>query len=56
MERALHADLSADFRQQHFLVGLVLSDLATVLEVPYVASHLKMQNRIYTKLISFIFL
>jgi hypothetical protein len=27
------ADLSADFRQQHFLVGLVLSDLATVLEL-----------------------
>lgn len=30
---ALHADLSIEFRQQHFLVGLVLSDLATVLEV-----------------------
>lgn len=32
-DTALYADLSTDFRQQHFLVGLVLSDLATVLEV-----------------------
>nr|XP_014087312.1 dedicator of cytokinesis protein 7 isoform X2 [Bactrocera oleae] len=39
MERALHADLNADFRQQHFLVGLVLSDLATVLEVPNPQLH-----------------
>ncbi|TMW54842.1 hypothetical protein DOY81_000075 [Sarcophaga bullata] len=39
IERALHADLSVDFRQQHFLVGLVLSDLATVLEVPNPQLH-----------------
>uniref|UniRef100_A0A1B0BZM0 Dedicator of cytokinesis protein 7 n=1 Tax=Glossina palpalis gambiensis TaxID=67801 RepID=A0A1B0BZM0_9MUSC len=39
IERALHADLSIDFRQQHFLVGLVLSDLATVLEVPNPQLH-----------------
>lgn len=32
-DKVLYADLSADFRQQHFLVGLVLSELATVLEV-----------------------
>ncbi|XP_037960753.1 dedicator of cytokinesis protein 7 [Teleopsis dalmanni] len=38
-ERALHADLNSDFRQQHFLVGLVLSDLATVLEVPNPQLH-----------------
>ncbi|XP_065358004.1 dedicator of cytokinesis protein 7 isoform X2 [Calliphora vicina] len=39
IERALHADLSIEFRQQHFLVGLVLSDLATVLEVPNPQLH-----------------
>ncbi|XP_030380516.1 dedicator of cytokinesis protein 6 isoform X2 [Scaptodrosophila lebanonensis] len=39
IERALHAELSTEFRQQHFLVGLVLSDLATVLEVPNPQLH-----------------
>lgn len=39
IERALHADLSTEFRQQHFLVGLVLGDLATVMEVPNPQLH-----------------
>lgn len=34
IDKAVCADLSAEFRQQHFLVGLVLSELATVLEIP----------------------
>ncbi|CAD7079957.1 unnamed protein product [Hermetia illucens] len=38
-DTALYADLSTDFRQQHFLVGLVLSDLATVLEVANPSLH-----------------
>jgi len=32
-DRVNFADLSPDFRQQHFLVGLVLSDLAAVLDI-----------------------
>ncbi|BFF96110.1 dedicator of cytokinesis protein 6 [Drosophila madeirensis] len=39
LERALQADLSQEFLQQHFLVGLVLSDLATVMEVPNPQLH-----------------
>ncbi|EDV30788.1 uncharacterized protein Dana_GF14871, isoform A [Drosophila ananassae] len=39
LERALHADLSQEFLQQHFLVGLVLSDLAAVMEVPNPQLH-----------------
>lgn len=34
IDKALYSDLSHEFRQQHFLVGLVLSELATVLEIP----------------------
>ena len=34
IDKALYADLSAEFRQQHFLAGLMLSELATVLEIP----------------------
>lgn len=34
IDKALYADLSAEFRQQHFLAGLVLGELATVLEIP----------------------
>lgn len=30
----LYSDLSVEFRQQHFLIGLVLGELATVLEIP----------------------
>ncbi|XP_011297900.1 dedicator of cytokinesis protein 7 [Fopius arisanus] len=33
-ERARFSELSQEFRQQHFLVGLILSDLANTLEVP----------------------
>ncbi|XP_016979393.1 dedicator of cytokinesis protein 7 isoform X2 [Drosophila rhopaloa] len=39
LERSLHADLSQEFLQQHFLVGLVLSDLAAVMEVPNPQLH-----------------
>lgn len=31
-DKLTFADLSPEFRQQHFLVGLILSDLPTVLE------------------------
>lgn len=34
IDKALFADLNPEFRQQHFLVGLVLSELATVLDMP----------------------
>lgn len=33
-ERVRFTELSQEFRQQHFLVGLVLSDLASTLEIP----------------------
>ncbi|XP_046488292.1 dedicator of cytokinesis protein 7 isoform X2 [Neodiprion pinetum] len=33
-DRARFSELSSEFRQQHFLVGLVLSDLANTLEIP----------------------
>ncbi|KAF7997149.1 hypothetical protein HCN44_005426 [Aphidius gifuensis] len=33
-ERARFSELSQEFRQQHFLVGLVLSDLSNTLEIP----------------------
>lgn len=39
IDRAIHAELSIEFRQQHFLVGLVLSDLATIMEVPNPQLH-----------------
>ncbi|KAK7862685.1 hypothetical protein R5R35_000927 [Gryllus longicercus] len=38
------AELSPEFRQQHFLVGLVLSDLATVLEMQNPGLHSKVVN------------
>ncbi|XP_055858913.1 dedicator of cytokinesis protein 7 isoform X2 [Episyrphus balteatus] len=41
IDKALQADLNAEFRQQHYLVGLVLSELATVLEVSNPALHSK---------------
>lgn len=34
MDKALYANLSPEFRQQHFLVGLMLGELATVLDIP----------------------
>ncbi|XP_035782880.1 dedicator of cytokinesis protein 7-like [Anopheles albimanus] len=43
-DRALYADLSVEFRQQHFLVGLVLQELSNVLEIPNVALHAKAIN------------
>lgn len=33
-DNSLYAELSQEFRQQHFLVGLVLTELAQVLEIP----------------------
>lgn len=38
-DRASFSDLSSEFRQQHFLIGLVLSELATVLELPNPPLH-----------------
>ncbi|EDW71168.1 uncharacterized protein Dvir_GJ16211, isoform A [Drosophila virilis] len=52
IERALHADLSTEFRQQHFLIGLVLSDLATVMDVPNPQVHGKAINCIRNLLTS----
>ncbi|EDW04302.1 GH11724 [Drosophila grimshawi] len=52
IERALHADLSTEFRQQHFLVGLVLGDLATGMEVPNPQLHGKAINCIRNLLAS----
>lgn len=34
LDRALYADLSIEFRTQHFLVGLILGELSSVLELP----------------------
>lgn len=34
IDKALYSDLSVQFRQHHFLIGLVLQELATVLEIP----------------------
>ncbi|XP_023230631.1 dedicator of cytokinesis protein 7-like [Centruroides sculpturatus] len=45
-EKGNFAELSVEFRQQHFLVGLVLSDLATVLEINNPAVHAKAVNTI----------
>ncbi|KAG4065416.1 hypothetical protein HA402_002814 [Bradysia odoriphaga] len=39
IDKALYADLSAEFRQQHFLAGLVLGELSTVLEIPNPSLH-----------------
>ncbi|XP_066997234.1 dedicator of cytokinesis protein 7 [Anabrus simplex] len=38
------AELSPEFRQQHYLVGLVLSDVATVLELQNPTLHSKVVN------------
>ncbi|XP_021924154.1 dedicator of cytokinesis protein 6 isoform X3 [Zootermopsis nevadensis] len=43
-DRANFADLSTDFRQQHFLVGLVLSDLSAVLDIQNPSLHNKVVN------------
>lgn len=32
MERGLYTDLCTDYRMQHYLVGLVLTDLSLILE------------------------
>ncbi|KAL5279484.1 DOCK6 family protein [Megaselia abdita] len=37
--KALYADLDIEFRRQHFLIGLVLGELATVLEIPTPSLH-----------------
>lgn len=34
IDKAIFGDLNPEFRQQHFLVGLILSELATVLDIP----------------------
>ncbi|XP_035909573.1 dedicator of cytokinesis protein 7 [Anopheles stephensi] len=38
-DRALYADLSVEFRQQHFLVGLVLQELSNVLDISNAQLH-----------------
>lgn len=38
-DNSLYAELSQEFRQQHFLVGLVLTELAQVLELPSAPLH-----------------
>uniref|UniRef100_T1J9Y0 Uncharacterized protein n=1 Tax=Strigamia maritima TaxID=126957 RepID=T1J9Y0_STRMM len=45
-ERGNFAELTTDFRQQHFLVGLILSDLATVLEIHNPTVHIKAVNTV----------
>ncbi|KAG7203876.1 hypothetical protein KM043_017930 [Ampulex compressa] len=40
-DRAKFSELSQEFRQQHFLTGIVLSDLANTLEIP----NLTLQNK-----------
>lgn len=49
---AVFAELSADFRQQHFLAGLLLGELATVLDVPSPQLHGKAIRTIRNMLIS----
>ncbi|XP_053694976.1 dedicator of cytokinesis protein 7 [Sabethes cyaneus] len=39
IDKALYAELSAEFRQQHFLVGLVLQELASVLDISNAPLH-----------------
>lgn len=51
IDKALYADLSVEFRQQHFLAGLVLGELATVLEIPYVWFQIK--KNIYNDTVNF---
>lgn len=34
IDKTLYSELSLEYRQQHFLIGLVLSELAMVLEIP----------------------
>ena len=34
IDKALYSDLSLEYRQQHFIIGLLLTELATVLETP----------------------
>ncbi|XP_059617297.1 dedicator of cytokinesis protein 7 [Phlebotomus argentipes] len=39
LDKTLYAELSHDFRQQHFLIGLVLTELAAVLEISNPSLH-----------------
>ncbi|XP_075219096.1 dedicator of cytokinesis [Lycorma delicatula] len=45
-DKASYAELSTDFRQQHFLIGLVLTDLAVVLDMQNMNLHMKAVNLI----------
>ncbi|XP_022240544.1 dedicator of cytokinesis protein 7-like isoform X2 [Limulus polyphemus] len=51
-EKGSFAELSTEFRHQHFLVGLVLSDLATVMELNNPAVHAKAVNTVRNLLTS----
>lgn len=50
--KAVFADLSAEFRQQHFLAGLMLGELATVLEMPSPPLHGKAIRSVRNLLLS----
>ncbi|XP_052826042.1 dedicator of cytokinesis protein 7 isoform X2 [Octopus bimaculoides] len=43
-DKGIFFDLTTEFRQQHFLSGLVLSDLATALETNFTTIHYKAIN------------
>ncbi|RZF36641.1 hypothetical protein LSTR_LSTR012320 [Laodelphax striatellus] len=43
-DKTSYAELSTDFRQQHFLMGLLLTDLAVVLDMENVNLHIKAVN------------
>lgn len=45
-DRTSFSELSLEFRQQHFLIGLVLGDLAAVLTLPHAALHAKAVNMV----------
>lgn len=45
-DRNSFSELSLEFRQQHFLVGLVLGDLAAVLTLPHAQLHAKAVNMV----------
>ncbi|KAE8748545.1 hypothetical protein FOCC_FOCC004721 [Frankliniella occidentalis] len=45
-DRTSFSELSLEFRQQHFLVGLVLGDLAAVLTLPHAQLHAKAVNMV----------
>lgn len=43
-DKKLYAELSSEFRQHHYFVGLLFSDLATILDMPIPVLHSKIVN------------